>query len=128
PAESMYDFVLFSDRIIDFARLFADSAQRSARAIFVVERAAVIVAELHDHKIARFELIENRLPAAFRKKSAAAASAQCAVGDLDFFEIEIRSQHVTPSPLAVGAVAAAVSDRGVADQIESRLGGLRDGS
>jgi hypothetical protein len=49
----MNDFVFFGEKVVDLFGLFAHAFDRAASARVVVDRPAVVVAELDQHEIAR---------------------------------------------------------------------------
>jgi pyrrolidone-carboxylate peptidase len=104
------------DGVIDLLRLLAHALQGAARARRIVERAAIVVAELDQDEIARLQHFEQAVPMALRQIGAAAASAQRAVDDVDPARVEEAGQRFAPTPLSVRAVAFAVAYGRIADQ------------
>ena len=98
----------------------------------------VVVSELHDDEVAGLEFVEGGGPelGGF-EEGAGGGAAEGVVDDGDFFGVEVEGEDVSPAPLAVGAVVAAVFDGGVADDVEGgifsgggfggRVGGVEDG-
>ena len=74
PAERVHDLVLFRDRVIDLLRLLADAGDRATGALRVVERPAVVVAELDHDEVTQLHLAEHFVPEALRLVCAAAAA------------------------------------------------------
>jgi len=89
----------------------ADTVQRRRRAV-------IVVAELHDYDIARFEHRYYPIPITLRHETCGSGAADGAIHDVDFRGVEIRGQRVAPAPLseAVDSIAAAVADRRIANQ------------
>ena len=82
PAVGVHDLALAGEQVVDLLGFLADAADGAAGAGGVVERAGVVVAELHNYVIAFFQCSQYFIPAAFGNKSAAAASADRAVDDV----------------------------------------------
>ena len=125
-AEGADDLMFFGEEIVDFLRLVAEAADRTAGARGVVDRAGVVVAELNQHGVAGLHALEEFVPQPLGDEGAAAAAATGAIRDIDFFEIEIRRKRHAPA----GGGGAAVGRGGVAGDpergqlgIEERFGG-----
>src|SRR5436190_12686527 len=74
PAVGVNNLVLFGEQVVDFLCLFTRAWQRTTSPRSVINRAAVIMAKLDEHKIAPFHRREYLVPQTFRNESAAAAS------------------------------------------------------
>ena len=84
--------------------------------------AAVVVAELHDHKVAGPKSLQCAVPASFGEERPTAATADRMVLDIDAVGIEVLVEHLPPTPQAAVTAAAAVLDGGIADENQPRLG------
>ncbi len=100
----------------DFFLLLADALDRGPAAV-VIERAAVVVAELHHHVIARLEVCSHRVPAAFGQESPAAAAADRTIDDFDLRGIEVRDQRISPT----AGAGRLIADGRVAEDEKSRF-------
>ena len=81
-----------------------------------VKRAAVVVAELDQHDVARLEVGQNLIPEPFGQIRPAAPTAQGPVLDDSFCRVEVIAQEIPPAPEPITTLAAAVLDGRVADQ------------
>src|SRR5262245_15154586 len=113
PAKRMDRFRLVGDRILSLLGFIADAAQRTTRTV-------VVMAKLHQDKVARLEYREYVVPVALRDKTACAGAADSSVYDIDLGGIEGGRERISPAKLPVVSVAAAISHGGVADQKQRR--------
>lgn len=120
PAEGVYGFGLAGVWVDDVDGFVADAAEGAAGAFGVVGCDGVVVAELHENEVAGLCLFEDVGPAVFGAEGSAAASADGAVVDDDFVEVEVLCDDFAPAD----AVVVAVFDGGVADDPEGGFGGI----
>src|SRR5437867_4463424 len=99
--------MLAGQHVVDLFDLFTVPFDRGPGAEIVVDRAAVVMAKLHDDVIAALELRQNPRPLIAPECSAARA-AQGTILDIDLLQIEIRSDRIAPAPLPVPAVVRPV--------------------
>src|SRR6185437_3849356 len=118
PAVGVHGLVLLHYRVIDIFCRIAESPECAACTSRVVERAAVVVAELHDYKVTRFKLSEHLIPVSFRDKRSAAAAAEGEVTNSDATSVKGFAEVAAPAPEAAIAFAFAVLDGRVADDIQ----------
>src|SRR5690606_14603968 len=78
--------------------------------------AIVVVAELHDHHIARLEPLEDFIPVTDSPERARARAADGAIDDIDLRRIEERRERVAPAELTVITIAPAVAHGGITDE------------
>ena len=100
--------------------VIAEAADGAARAVGVVERAAVVVAHLNEDVIAGFGIGEHFVPPTLRDEGAAAAAAERVVFDADFFVVKIFADEIAPAAFAAGKVV----DSGIADDEEDGIGAI----
>src|SRR3954466_2868985 len=62
--------------------------------------------ELNQHEVARLNLGKHLVPESFHLKRAAAASAACAVEDVNLRRVEIRDERVAPPAPAVSVIVS----------------------
>ena len=115
---------LLRQEVVDLLSLVACSANRPAGPGVIIDRAAVVVAELDDHRIARLHHRERRCPAAFGDERPAAPPA-----DGDVHDVHLRGVEVLPTFLPPAALAGSPALYGrVANQEErGQLGTRRTG-
>jgi len=89
--------VLLCQQVIDFFRLVADAAQRPTSARIIVYSSAVVMAELHQDKIAGLELSNYFIPKSLGHKGTATTSAASAVFDMDFGLVKIVCYRIAPA-------------------------------
>ena len=120
PAVAVHDLGLLRQQVVDRLGLLAHALDRAASARGVVERAVVVVPELHDHVVARLEQRQRALPVALRQEGAAAQPADGAVDEIHPGRIEIGAEVIAPPPLSALAVTATVAHGRIADEHERR--------
>ena len=76
-------------------------------------------AELHEHEVARFEKFADGRPAASHKACGGGA-ADGAVDEVGLRWVDVDGKGISPAPLAIDAVAAAVAHGRVADEKDRR--------
>ena len=114
-AEGIHHLVLLRQQVVNFFRLLANAFDGAACAGSIVERAVVIMTELHHHEVALPDHRKYPPPLACII-GAAARAADGAVDHVEFFLVKMAANIITPTPLAAGTVAATVAHGGIADE------------
>ncbi len=107
PAERVLQACLARAGVEPLLGLFAKAGQR-----------VVVVAELQEDDVARFQHREYPVPIARRDEGADARAADGAVHEVDLRRIEICRERVAPAELGVITITAPVANGGVSDQEE----------
>src|SRR5580658_5336032 len=94
----MYGLVLFHDRVVDISCRVTQPPECAACAGRVVEGAAIVMPELHDHIVSGFELPEYFIPMSFRNKGPAAAAAEGEVTDGYAGGVKRLTEEAAPAP------------------------------
>src|SRR5688500_394419 len=117
----VYYFVYFSDRVIDRCAVVADTADSATGACCIIERARIIMTELHDNKIAGFKMLQDPFPSCFPHEGATASAADRIVFDTDLYSIEITGDKTSPAPEILLTCARAIFHCGITDDIDHRF-------
>ena len=115
----MDDFVLLGDDIVNFLGLFSDSWQLSARSpgagghgLCFIDRAGIIMTELNEHIISRFQLIDEVAPCSLRDERAAACPSYSAVANVYQLQVKIGREQDPPAIAGGGGGIAGNKKRG----------------
>ena len=96
PTVGMDDLFLLGDGVVDLLGFVAGAADAAAGARRVVERAAVVVAHLDQHEVARLRGGEDLVPTTLGLEGAAAAATDGVILDLDFRLVEESRNRIAP--------------------------------
>ena len=110
--------------VVDLPGLVAEPGERAARQALVVDRAAVVVAELDQDEVAGLHAFEQAVPEPLGDERPAAPPAAGEVDDLELRRVEERLEVLAPADGA-GAPSAAVESPAM-NRVAGR-GGRRDG-
>ena len=120
PAVGVHLFAVAGHLVVDRRGFVVRAAQRTAGARRIVDRAGVVVAELHHEHVSPFQEREHAFPVTERHVGAAAQAADGAIDDVHLRRVEVFREAVAPAPQAAGPVAPTVAHRRIADEDERR--------
>src|SRR5262249_3504835 len=86
-----------------------DTREAYTGSLRAIERAAIVMTELHTHEVARLDHVLNPVPVHACIEGPATQAAHGSVHDIHLTRIEQVEQWLAPSPLPAGTVAAAVT-------------------